>query len=141
MKLVSVGERIKFIRTQKKLTLEQLADKAEISKSFLWDVENDRSDIGGEKLLRVANVLGASLDYLLRGEPISESAKPSIIEIPVELSDYAEEKCLSYQQTLLLLEIDNSIMARRSTKRKDSKTKEYWQELYEGVKPFLGERK
>ncbi|MCL4873557.1 helix-turn-helix domain-containing protein [bacterium] len=141
MKLISVGDRIKYIRTQKKLTLEQLADKAEISKSFLWDIENDRSDIGGEKLLRIANVLGASLDYLLRGEPISEGTKPSIIEIPVELSNLAEEKYLSYQQTLLLLEIDTSIMARRSTKNKDSKTKEYWQELYEGVKPFLGERK
>lgn len=141
MKHDSVGERIKYIRTQKKFTLEQLADKAEISKSFLWDVENNRSDIGGEKLLRVANVLGASLDYLLRGEAISESPKRSIIEIPVELNNFAEEKHLSYQQTILLLEIDSSIMARRSIKGKEHKTKDYWHDLYESVKKFLGEKK
>lgn len=137
MRPKSVGSRIRYVRTQKGLTLEQLAEKAGISKSFLWEVEQDRSDIGGEKLLRVANVLGASLDFLLRGEPAPEDYRPPVIEIPGELSDLAEESGLTYQQTLALLDIDRSIMARRSTKTREPRTKEYWQRLYERIKPFL----
>ena len=66
-------------------TLEQLADKAGISKSLLWEVERG-SDIGGERLLRVANALGASLDYLMRGVATEEDFKPSSVEIPAEVT-------------------------------------------------------
>src|SRR5580765_4816031 len=89
----TVGGRIRHVRTQRGFTLEQLAEKAEISKSFLWDVEQG-SDISGERLLRVANALGASLDYLTRGEALSEY-KPASVEIPAELHALAEEMGLS----------------------------------------------
>ena len=64
----SVGERLRYVREQQGLSLDRLADKAEVSKSFLSGVENGKSGISGERLLKVANVLGASLDYLLRGQ-------------------------------------------------------------------------
>ena len=44
-----VRRRLRELRIQRGLTLEQLAEKAEISKSFLWDVERG-SDISGERL-------------------------------------------------------------------------------------------
>jgi len=136
----SVGKRLQHIRTNKRLTLDQLAKRAGISKSFLWEVEHDNSGISGEKLLRVANALGASLDFLLKGEPAPENYQPpSAIEIPSELSDMAEDSRLTYTQTLALLEIERSIIARRSTKSHYRKSKEDWQKLYVGVKPFLEE--
>ncbi len=141
MRPKSVGSRIRYVRTQKELTLDQLAEKAGISKSFLWEVEHDRSDIGGEKLLRVANVLGASLDFLLRGEPAPKDYQPPVIEIPGDLSDLAEEIGLTYQKTLALLDIERSVRARRSTKIREPRTKEYWRKLYEGMKPFLEENR
>ena len=133
----TVGQRLQHVRNQKGLTLEKLADRAGVSKSFLWEVEHDRSGITGEKLLRVANVLGASLDFLLRGEPAPLAYQPPTIEIPHELSEVAEELGLSYRQTLALRDIDRSILARRSSKVRDHKTKEQWQSLYDAVKDFL----
>src|SRR5438046_1224441 len=106
----TVGERIRFIRQKRKLTLEQLAERSEISKSFLWDVERG-SDISGERLLRVANVLGASLDYLLRGEEPKRDFKP--VEIPAELHAVAQEMALTYRQTVTVLDIDRSVQTHR----------------------------
>jgi len=135
--LQTVGQRIQYIRTKRGLTLDRLAGQAGVSKSFLWEVEHDRSGISGEKLLRVTNALGSSLDFLLRGESAPEHYRPTI-GIPVELSELAEELGLTYKETLTLLEIDRSIVARRSPKSSNHKTKEDWKELFKGVKRFLG---
>ena len=141
MRPKSVGSRIRYVRTQRELTLDQLAEKAGISKSFLWEVEHDRSDIGGERILRVANALGASLEFLLRGEPAPKDYQPPVIEIPGELGELAEEIGLTYQQTVALLDIERSVRARRSVKSHEPRTKEYWRKLYEGMKPFLEEKR
>jgi transcriptional regulator with XRE-family HTH domain len=139
-KMETVGQRLQFLRTQNALTLDQLAGQSGLSKSFLWEVEHDRTGITGEKLVRVANVLGASLDFILRGQPTPQHYKPEAIEIPGELSQLAEERGLSYRQTLALLEIGSSIIARRSTKAHGRKSKEDWGKLYDGVKDFLEEK-
>ena len=91
----------------------------------------------GERLLRVANVLGASLDYLLRGDRTPGMEKPSSIEIPRELGEVAEELHLTYGQTIALLEIDRSLVARRRRQGRPHMTKQDWTKLYEGVQPFL----
>jgi transcriptional regulator with XRE-family HTH domain len=135
----SVGGRIRLVRTKHGWTLEQLAEKAGISKSFLWEVERG-SDIGGERLLRVANALGASLDYLMRGVPTEEEFKPSTVEIPAEVNALAHEAGLTYRQTVALLEIDRSVMAHRRDVRQ-VRDKAYWERLYEAVKPFLEEKR
>jgi transcriptional regulator with XRE-family HTH domain len=130
----TVGGRIRLVRTQRGLTLEQLAEKAEISKSFLWEVEQG-SDISGERLLRVANVLGASLDYLMRGKTAPDY-KPANVEIPADLHALAEELALSYRKTVAVLDVDRSIKTHRRDQRV-VKDKEYWRRLYDSVKDFL----
>ncbi len=135
----TVGKRLQHVRNMRGLTLDQLAERAGISKSFLSEVEHDRSGITGEKLLRVANALNASLDFLLRGEPAPEEYEPPAIEIPNELGEVAEELGLTYRQTLALLDVERSIVARRSSGTQRRKTKEQWRSLYEGVKEFLGD--
>ncbi len=122
------------------MSLEALAERSGISKSFLWEVENDRSGISGERLLLVADVLGASLDYLLRGEPTLKMQKASAIEIPRELGEFAEDRHLSYAQTLALLEIDRSLVARRRRSGRTRMSKKDWAALYEGVAPFLEDK-
>jgi transcriptional regulator with XRE-family HTH domain len=135
----TVGERLRHLRDYQGLTLEQLAERSGVSKSFLWEVEQDRSGISGERLLRVANALGASVDFLLRGEPAPDSYQPPVVEIPRELSELAEELGLSHRQTLALLDINQSILARRSAKGRRTMMKEDWERLYEGVRHFLEE--
>ena len=133
----TVGQRLQFVRTKQGFTLEQLAKRASVSKSFLWEVEHDNSGISGERLLRVANVLGASLDFLLRGEPHSVEFQPQQIEIPRELGDLAEELGLTYSQTIAILGVDKSIVARRSSGSRNRKSTEDWRGLYESVKQYL----
>jgi len=135
----SVGGRIRLVRTKRSWTLEQLAEKAGISKSFLSEVERG-SDIGGERLLRVANALGASLEYLMRGVAAEEEFKPTSVEIPAEVNALAQDAGLTYRQTLALLQIDRSVMAHRRDVRQ-VRDKEYWERLYEAVKPFLEEKR
>ena len=132
----TVGSRIRTVRTEKGLTLEQLAAKSKLSKSFLWDVEHDRSDIGGENLLRIADVLGASLDFLLRGEPAPKKYTARPVEIPRELHDFAEEAGLTYRQTLALLDVHRAILARRRKKR-PAMTKSDWKALWEKLRSEL----
>ena len=136
----SVGERLRYVRTQRRLSLDALADQSGVSKSFLWGVENDKSGISGEKLLQVATVLGASLDYLLKGERTPGMEQPRSIEIPRDLGELADERHLTYRQTLALLEINRSLVARRREGRRPQMTKHDWERLYEGVKFFLEEK-
>lgn len=135
----SVGGRIRLVRTKRGWSLEQLADKAGISKSFLWEVERG-SDIGGERLLRVANALNASLDYLMRGQVSEDENKTSPVEIPAEVDELAKEAGLTYRQTLALMEIDRSVMAHRRDVRR-TRDREYWDRLYEAMRPFLEDKR
>ncbi len=136
----SVGERLRYVREQQGLSLDRLADKAEVSKSFLSGVENGKSGISGERLLKVANVLGASLDYLLRGQRTPGMEEPRSVEIPSELGELAEERQLTYGQTVALLEVNQSLVARRRRTGQPHMSKDDWGKLYEGVKAFLEDK-
>ena len=129
----NTGERIREIREKRGLTQEQLAKKAAMSKGFLSDVENNKRNIGSQGLLRIANELGASVDYLLAGK-VTESVENEQILIPPELSRAAEELNLSYSDTLDLLKTFNSAVARRGDKFRKELDVEGWKKLHEAIK-------
>ncbi len=59
------GTRIKELRTEKKMTLDQLADITESSKSYIWELENKNPPRpSAEKLSAIAKALGVTVDYL-----------------------------------------------------------------------------
>lgn len=61
-----VGSRIKELRTQKKLTLEKLAELSDSSKSYIWELENKNPPRpSAEKLAEIAKALGVTTDYLI----------------------------------------------------------------------------
>ena len=137
--LGTLGQRVNYIRTEKGLTLEALAERSGLSKSFLWEVEQDRSGISGRRLLQVADALNASIEFLLRGGTAPKEYEPQSIEVPRSLSELAEEVGLTYRQTMTILDIDRSIVARRGGGPRGTKGKEDWRSLYLAVKPFLEE--
>jgi transcriptional regulator with XRE-family HTH domain len=132
----TLGERIKSIRQSLGWTQDRLAQLAEISKSFLSEVENNKVSVSGETLLKIAQALNASLDYLMKGEPSHQQEKSQQVTIPQELSDFAEERGLSYKDTVAILFAYQSLIARRSNKGIDM-TKERWRELYQNLKTYL----
>src|SRR5687768_16941890 len=132
------GDRIREIREKKKQTQDQLAEAAGISKGFLSDVENNKTDIGSQALLRIANALGASVDYLLKGE-IKEQAQEHLpVVIPPALSEAAHELRLTYAQTLELLTAHNSVVARRSLRSQKEFTSDDWIRFHKALKKVFG---
>lgn len=129
----TVGERIREIRDKRGMTQEKLAEAAGISKSFLSEIENDKTNVGAQILLRIANKLGASMDYLLDGTVASQIEKEAVL-IPSELSKYAEKANLTYAETRELLDAHNSVIARRSSRSLKEFTVDDWKKLHSAIK-------
>lgn len=65
---MSLGERIKSIRKTRGLTQGQLSDKANISRSYLADVERDRYNPSVDTLTTLAKALNVSPSMLLNSD-------------------------------------------------------------------------
>ena len=62
---MSIGQKIKNIRKSNKLTQIELAKKANISRSYLADIENDRYNASLDTLKSIANSLDVKLSELI----------------------------------------------------------------------------
>ena len=61
-----LGAKIRELRKQKGLTLEQLAEKIGSGKSYIWELENKGvKRPSAEKLAKIAEVLGVTTDFLV----------------------------------------------------------------------------
>ena len=61
-----LGDKIRTLRKAKGYTLEKLADLAESSKSYIWELENkDPPRPSADKIAKIAAVLGVTADYLI----------------------------------------------------------------------------
>jgi len=61
-----LGIKIKELRRDKGLTLEQLAQATDSSKSYMWEIENKEvARPSAEKLERIAAVLGVTAGFLI----------------------------------------------------------------------------
>ena len=62
----SFGEKIRTLRKEKKLTLDQLAALTASSKSYIWELENKNPPRpSAEKISKIADVLGVTSDYIM----------------------------------------------------------------------------
>lgn len=128
------GDRIRSARERRRWTQERLAEAAGISKGFLSDIENDKRNISSESALKIADALGISLDYLLRGQSGERERQRQPVSIPPELSRLAEEMELSYRETLTLLEAHQAVVARRSAKLLKPPSVDEWRKFYKAIK-------
>lgn len=130
----TLGRRIADCRQRRGWTQKRLADEAGISVTFLSDVENDKSTMGSDLLLRLADALGASLDYLLKGETDRVQQRQPLV-IPPELAEAAEEQGWSVGKTGDLLRAHQIVVARRTREMAaDSDrrlSKQDWLDLYQ----------
>jgi transcriptional regulator with XRE-family HTH domain len=131
----TVGERIRKRRTELGWTQDQLAQKAGISKSFLSDLENSKRSVGADNLLDIARALGVSLDFLMTGKASED--KQTQVPIPASLAKFADAEGLTFRQTIMLLEMQQQIVAHRSARKKDGLEGVDWRKFYEAVKDFL----
>jgi transcriptional regulator with XRE-family HTH domain len=130
----TLGKRIADGRERKGWTQKNLAQRAGISVTFLSEIENDRRGIGSETLLSIADALGTSLDYLVRGEVRTAPARRPLV-IPPDLMEAADENGWTLGQTKDLLRTREIVLARRSRNGEADRdvrslSKEEWVELF-----------
>ncbi|MCE3398542.1 helix-turn-helix domain-containing protein, partial [Staphylococcus aureus] len=64
---MNIGDNIKKIRKEKKLSQSDLAASLEISQSYLSDLENNRKNIGIKTVEKIAKKLDVTTSYLISG--------------------------------------------------------------------------
>lgn len=134
-----LGSRIQQLRKQRGWTLDQLAGEAGVTKGFLSQVENGKTQPTGKVLLRIARALGASTDWLLAGETgttVAEQAQP--VQVPPELAQLAVERGWSARKVFQVLGAHTDLLARRSDKpRRTVLTKKEWADFSDRIDPYL----
>ena len=103
---MNIGEKIKDLRRNRSMTQEALAERVNVSTSFVGHVERGTRKASLETLVAMANALDVSLDYLLSGSMNSSVIGP----IP---------RSLSSQQRTALKEILSTIQDNLSGWEKD----------------------
>jgi len=102
--------------------------------TFISEIENNRRTPGADALLHLAEALGVSLDYLVKG--IAESApEPRPLVIPAALAQAAEEHGWSLGEVSDLMKFRKMVVARRtragSTEASDDGlSKDDWLQLH-----------
>ncbi|HFQ1319763.1 helix-turn-helix domain-containing protein [Staphylococcus borealis] len=64
---MNIGDNIKKIRKEKKITQSELASSLKISQSYLSDLENNRKNLGIKTIEKIAKKLNVSVAYLTSG--------------------------------------------------------------------------
>jgi len=61
-----LGEKLRALRQQKKLSLEQLAELTDSSKSYIWELEHkDAPNPSADKISKLATALEVTTEFLL----------------------------------------------------------------------------
>ncbi len=74
-----VGERIRELREIQNFTREALAEKADISAKFLYEIEAGKKGFSADILCRISKALSVSCDYIMLGEGSTHPGNEKII--------------------------------------------------------------
>ncbi|RKI42279.1 XRE family transcriptional regulator [bacterium D16-51] len=64
---MTAGERIMVLRNDRGYTREQLAELADISDKFLYEIETGKKGFSAVTLMNLSKALEVSLDYIMTG--------------------------------------------------------------------------
>ncbi|MBQ7477812.1 MAG: helix-turn-helix transcriptional regulator [Selenomonadaceae bacterium] len=85
-----IGKRIRDIREAQGKTREQVAEQADISAQFLFEIETGKKGMTARTIINLSKTLNISADYLLFGS--SSSMISSVLEgLPPDQRQLAEE--------------------------------------------------
>ncbi len=130
-----IGRRIKRLRLAQRMTVQELARRAQISPGYLSEVERGLSAVSVDKMSQIAEGLGIAVDALLAED--ADTAAQAVVEIPAALSAAAEQLNLSHRATLTLLHGRQSLTARRSPEEPAEWGVEEWIKFYKQVQDYL----
>ena len=119
----SIGDRIHRYRREAGLSLNQLATQAQVSKGYLWSLENEPDKRpSAETLYAVAKALGVTMSTLLGRRLLTE--QPT--DVPDSLRRFADERGLPEKDVLMLAGIEF-----RGVR---PQTRERWEHIYNAIR-------
>jgi len=68
MENVKIGRRIRNLREINHYTREELAEEANISPKFLYEIESGRKGFSAQTLVKISSALSVSCDYIMFGK-------------------------------------------------------------------------
>lgn len=89
---VAYGERIKRLRTSKELTQEQLAEKINVSRTYIVKIENGLQTGPIEIAIELAEFFGVSLDFLLLGKESRRIGRRQCLRMAIDILSEVEAK-------------------------------------------------
>ncbi len=120
----TIGGRIKEYRTQKDISLSQLARDADMSKGYLWSLENPEGANqrpSGQTLYAIAKALGVTMSDLLGQKMVIERDEP----VDPTLREFAADQGLS--------QADVEMLASIQWRGDPPKSAERWRFIYEAI--------
>ncbi len=125
---MSLAERIRKLREDKELSLEELAIRAKISKTYLWELERDTE--GSKKpsadvLLRIATALSTTLADLMSLATVQ--IQNQTVELTQSLQDFQTR--MASQKTPLSSD-DLRDLASMKFRGGQPQTADEWHQLY-----------
>lgn len=94
MDLHNLGNRIRTTRQSRGITQEQLAEMVDISTNFMSLIENGRN-MSVETLVKIADALGVTVDYLLN-ETMELHSDKIMVQISQSLSTLNDDEKLFF---------------------------------------------
>lgn len=136
--LAQLSQNIRAARTTAGLTLDQLASQSGISKTYLWELENDNDGQkrpSAEILLKIANVLKTTIADLM-GLPSVQvnKAKLEISQSLIELRDLLESMGTPLSND------DLHSLASTRFRGGQPTTRDGWYDLYSALKRATGRK-
>jgi len=125
---MSLAERIRKLREDKDLSLDELAARAKISKTYLWELERDTAGTkkpSADVLLRIANGLSTTLADLLSLETVK--IQEAAVELPPSLKEFQSR--MASQNTPLTVD-DLRDLAVMKFRGGQPQTAGQWHQLY-----------
>jgi transcriptional regulator with XRE-family HTH domain len=129
---MSLAERIRKAREKAEMTLDQLAKTAGVSKTYVWELEQDTDGTkkpSAELLLKIANALSITLADLM-GSP-SVKADNRTVELSESLQEFGERM---RKLKTPLTEVEIRDLATTRFRGGQPKTADDWHDLYRVLK-------
>lgn len=121
----TIGDNVRNLRKEKKLSQEKLAELANVSRNYISMIERGEADNFSDDIIqKLAWGLEVSIEQI-KGKPNERSGTI----IPPALREFAMNEGLPYE------EVDN--LMKIPFRGKLPTTSQEWKKLYDAIKPFI----
>lgn len=132
---MTFGEQLKARRAELRWTLEEMAKKTGLSRSYLCELEHEKRSIGADSLMRISQAVGVPMDVLMNGQP--DKRGMASVQLPPSLMTMASEWNIPFRHALTIYWMARSIMDHRIPSKRTDLDKFDWPKFYNAVVEFL----